>query len=246
MTHQNWTIASMKTKIPWIERTWNPVTGCSPRTNACINCYAMRLLRERGLSTEPRFHPSRLDVPLKRKKPTEYFFCSMGDFFAQYIPEQYVFNTLSIVRQAHWHRFVVLTKCPSIALMTLVKGPVIENLGVGITAWDDSSLACAVRYQRLMPTNMKFISLEPLLSGVYEETVRDACKVVDWIIVGGETGPNARPMIKSMPPMIESVCKEMGVPYFFKQWGDADKHKDVDYTRERPSFFNRPKQKSLL
>lgn len=230
-----------KTKIEWTEYTWNPVTGCTKISTGCKNCYAERMahrLRRMGVKGyekgfELTLQPGRLNEPLKRRKPSMYFVCSMADLFHEEVPFSYidkVFDTMALCNGKN--TFQVLTKRPERMLkwwkQTLVLGDerYLPNVWLGITTENQE-----MYNERIGPFGeigpfrkfadnsaqcewTKFISAEPLLSPI---SLTDECKYIDQIIVGGESGPGRRPMDISWAWDLNKQCLIRDIPFFMKQ-----------------------------
>jgi len=215
------------TKISWCDRVWNPVTGCSPISEGCQNCYARRManrLKGRyGYPTDepfrPTFHPDRLDEPLHWKKPSRIFVCSMGDLFHERINDSIVDKIMRIIWQADQHIFLLLTKRPQnltyyeIGLEKhLCELPTNLWLGVSISTNKDLWM---VETLLQIPAAKRFISCEPLLGPINLGKLSDPN--ISWIIVGGESGPKARPMNPDWARSLRDQCQAADVPFFFKQ-----------------------------
>jgi len=215
-------------KIEWTESTWNPVTGCSKISEGCANCYAERMayrLKTMGQKNyangfDVTIHPHTLSIPLKWKKPRMIFVNSMSDLFHNDVPVFFIKQIFNIMSEAHWHQFQILTKRAE-RLADLVQHltwP--KNVWMGVTI-ESPSYLCRLEYLRNVPVSVRFLSLEPLLSAMPEF---DLSKI-DWVIVGGESGPGARPIRKKWVTDIQENCKIQKVPFFFKQWGGTNKKK---------------------
>lgn len=219
---------SYNSKIEWTETTWNPVTGCTKISIGCKNCYAERIALHLKKMGQKRYrngfkvtlHEDVLEYPLRWKKSRIIFVNSMSDLFHEEIPEYFIRDIFSIMNQSTQHIFQVLTK-RSKRLNTLAsKLKWAENIWMGVTV-ETGDFLNRINDLILTPAKTKFISLEPLLSPMPELPLHG----IDWVIVGGESGPNARPM---RPEWVESVrdqCIENNTPFFFKQWGGLNKHK---------------------
>jgi len=218
-----------KTNIEWTESTWNPVTGCNKISPGCKNCYAevmARRLKAMGQSNYKNgfkltLQPQMLDRPLHLKKSQVIFVNSMSDLFHHDVPQSYIQEVFSIMNQANWHHFQILTK-RSKRLMEINKHlPWTNNIWMGVSV---ENLDFTERIFHLSQTSafIKFLSLEPLL-GPLPDLNLDS---IDWVIVGGESGPRARPMKKEWVLDIRDQCQRAGVPFFFKQWGGINKKKN--------------------
>lgn len=212
--------------IEWTEATWNPVTGCSKVSPGCKNCYAERLARRLQAMGQPNYRngfrltlqPQMLDLPLHWRKPRTIFVNSMSDLFHREVPLEFVQQVFEVMGRAHWHTFQVLTKRAD-RLRNL--DPVLHwtpNIWTGVSV---ESQAYAFRIDDLRETraSVKFLSLEPLLGPLPGLDLRG----IDWVIVGGESGPRARPMDPAWVLDIREQCRGSNVPFFFKQWGGRRK-----------------------
>ncbi|MBN2138571.1 MAG: phage Gp37/Gp68 family protein [Sedimentisphaerales bacterium] len=215
-------------KIEWTESTWNPVTGCTKISPGCKNCYAERLAKRLKAMGQPNYrngfrvtlHPHVLDIPLHWKKPRMIFVNSMSDLFHKKVPTDFIFKVFEVMSKAEHHRFQVLTK-RSERLRELdnrLTWP--ENTWMGVTIETADYLS---RLDDLRQTHaaIKFVSFEPLLGPVPDIDLDG----IDWVIVGGESGPRARPMQPDWATDIRDQCLDAGVPFFFKQWGGINKKK---------------------
>ncbi len=214
------------TTIEWTDATWNPVTGCTKISPGCDHCYAERFSeRFRGTHGHPfetgfdlTLRPERLDQPLRWRQPRMIFVNSMSDLFHKEIPRAFVSRVFDTMEQAHWHTFQVLTKRSSLLRNFLrqrygdKRGPTHMWFGVSV---EDGSKSSRIRHLRDAPTGVRFLSIEPLIGpmGTIDLTG------MDWVIVGGESGPGARPMRVDWVRSIRDQCKAARVAFFFKQWG---------------------------
>lgn len=217
-----------KTKIERIGMTWNPVTGCTKISPGCLNCYAERMAKRLKAMGQKKYsdgfrvklHEDILQEPLKIKKPHNIFANSMGDLFHNDVPLIFIQKVFNIMKQAHWHRFQILTK-RSKRLLELSKD--IEwphNVWMGVTV-ENKDYLYRIDNLRKIDAFVKFISFEPLLGPMEEINLKD----IDWAIVGGESGPGARIMDKKWVISIRDICIKEEVPFFFKQWGGMSKNK---------------------
>lgn len=217
------------TAIQWTERSWNPLTGCTRVTSGCDACYAFALhdMRYRahldGKQVPVQYHksfseiqllPSRLDDPLHIKKPSKFFVNSMSDLFHSDVPDDYIFQVFDTMRRAHWHTFQVLTKRAGRLrrLGQRIDWPTNVWMGVSIELDNLTPRADALRE---VPAAVRFLSCEPLL-GPLPSLNLDG---LHWVIVGGESGPDARPMNLDWVRDIRDRCVEAQVPFFYKQLG---------------------------
>lgn len=214
--------------IEWTESTWNPVTGCTKISPGCKHCYAERMaerLQAMGQANyvngfELTLQPHMLEVPLKWKKPQTIFVNSMSDLFHEDVPVEYIENVFKVMNDANWHRFQVLTKRADRLLSVSRFLKWTSNIWMGVSVESDDYRA---RIDRLRETSahIKFLSLEPLLGPLFNLNLRG----IDWVIVGGESGPNARPMDAVWVEDLQNQCRKAEVPFFFKQWGGTQKKK---------------------
>ncbi len=212
--------------IEWTEATWNPVTGCTKVSPGCKHCYAERMaerLQAMGQANyangfELTLQPHMLELPLRWKKPQTIFVNSMSDLFHPGVPLAYVREVFDVMARAHWHRFQVLTK----------RAERLEDLSPRLSwapnVWMGVSVETArynSRIDRLRGTEarVKFLSLEPLLGPLPGLDLSG----IDWVIVGGESGPGARPMDPAWATDLRDQCRRANVPFFFKQWGGTNK-----------------------
>lgn len=208
--------------IEWTETTWNPLTGCTKISPGCKNCYAERMsLRLRAMGNpnyaagfQLRLHEHMLDVPLHWKKPRLIFVNSMSDLFHKDVPEEYVLRAFDVMRRASWHVFQVLTKRSDRLLRLAPKIEWPDNVWMGVSV-ERSDYTFRIDHLRATEAKVRFLSLEPLL-GPLENLVLDG---IDWVIVGGESGPRARPMQEEWVTSIRNQCQAAGTAFFFKQWG---------------------------
>jgi len=217
---------STKSSIEWTETTWNPVTGCTKISHGCKFCYADRMARRlQAMGLEKyrngfavTIHPSALKDPLTWKKPRLVFVNSMSDLFHEDVPLSFIQSVFKTMNEASQHTFQVLTKRPSRVL------EIENNLDWSPNIWLGTSIESQrwqFRLQELNKINaeVKFLSLEPLIGPLPDIPV----KGIDWVIVGGESGPGARPMEPDWVREIRDVCLQEEVPFFFKQWGGVFK-----------------------
>jgi len=218
-----------KSKIEWTESTWNPVTGCTKISSGCRNCYAERFALRLQASGSRKYangfrvtlHPDVLKVPLGWKQPHTIFVNSMSDLFHKDVSLDFIHEVFDVMCHGFQHRFQVLTK-RSYRLLQLsqrLRWP--RNVWMGVTV---ENAECTFRIDQLRetPAAIKFVSFEPLLSPIRNIDFEG----IDWVIVGGESGPGARPMLAEWATDIRDQCLAAGVPFFFKQWGGTNKKKN--------------------
>ena len=220
-------------KIEWTESTWNPVRGCTKISPGCKHCYAEAFAeRFRGVKGHPyqqgfdlRLVPEKLSEPLQWKKPRMVFVNSMSDLFQDGIPDTFIVEVARIMKAANWHIFQVLTK-RSERLRDMLNGPlsfVTDSCHVwwGVSVEDKKYGLPRVDHLRSAPAAVRFLSIEPLL----EDLGAIDLSGIHWVIVGGESGPRARPIKKEWVEGILRQCASSEVPFFFKQWGGVNKSK---------------------
>lgn len=215
-----------KSRIEWTEATWNPVTGCTAISAGCDNCYAERMARRLKAMGNPRYangfqvtmHEDKLDEPLKWKKPLTVFVNSMSDLFHENVSEDFVRRIFLTMTQAHWHTFQVLTKRPRRLAAIRSRLPWADNIWIG-TSVESEQYSWRVDMLRNVPSAVRFLSLEPLLGPIPNLDLRG----IDWAIVGGESGPGARPIQEEWVTEIQRQCESAGTAFFFKQWGGTNK-----------------------
>jgi protein gp37 len=217
-----------KSKIEWTDSTWNPVTGCTKISTGCANCYAERYAIRLKAAHNPSYkngfnltlHEHLLDLPLKWHKPRNIFVNSMGDLFHKSVPDEYIYKVFDIMNKANWHRFQILTKRSQRVLQLNPKLKWAANIWMGVSIEDSEHL---YRAQNLKQTDsvIKFISFEPLLGSVNDLKLAG----IDWVIVGGESGPGARPMKPEWVVSVRDQCQISNVPFFFKQCGGVRRKK---------------------
>lgn len=215
---------SDRSAIEWTDATWNPVTGCDKVSPGCAHCYAERIAeRFRGTPTFPggfdlSLHHNRLELPLRWKRPRRIFVNSMSDLFHEQVPLPFIQEVFETMRKAYWHQFQVLTKRGG-RLRELA--PQLEwpaNVWMGVSV-ENQRWTSRIDDLREVPAAVRFLSLEPLLG-----PLRLNLDGVHWVIVGGESGPRARPMREDWVLSIQEQCRVADVPFFFKQWGAFDEH----------------------
>lgn len=207
--------------IEWTEFTWNPVTGCSKISQGCKHCYAERLSQrfwgERPF-TDVRVHENRIDQPRRWKRARTIFVNSMSDLFHEDVPTEFIARVFGVMEECPQHTFQVLTKRAE-RLAQLAHGlPWPSNVWIGVSV-EDSRVVNRIDLLRNVPATVRFLSLEPLIGPL--ERLR--LGGIDWAIVGGESGPGARPMQQAWVESIYRQCRSANVAFFFKQWGGVRK-----------------------
>jgi protein gp37 len=214
---------SNKSAIEWTEQTWNPAVGCSKVSAGCAHCYAevmarrLKAMRVKGYENGFRLTllPDRIEEPLKRMRPTTYFVNSMSDLFHEDIPDAYLMQVLAVIRKSPQHTFQILTKRAKRMAEFFENEALPHNIWLGVTVENRVEGLPRLDYLRRVSAHIRFVSVEPLLEdlGIFDLTG------LHWVIVGGESGPKARPMKHEWVMEIKGQCDAQGVAFFFKQWG---------------------------
>jgi protein gp37 len=212
-----------KSRIEWTEQTWNPTTGCTKVSAGCKHCYAegmahrLQAMGARGYQHgfELTMHPVRLAQPLARKKPTVYFVNSMSDLFHEGIPDEFLDTVFSVVSATPQHTYQILTKRAERLPRYFADRECPGNTWLGVSVEDQISGLPRIDRLREVKAHIRFLSVEPLLEDLGEIDLTD----IHWVIVGGESGPKARPMQPEWVENIRHQCDTAGVAFFFKQWG---------------------------
>jgi protein gp37 len=219
---------ALGSSIEWTEATWNPVTGCSKISAGCLYCYAERMARRLKAVGVPNYangfkvtlHEELLALPLKWRKPKIIFVNSMSDLFHEKIPDGFILRIFDVMNRASWHRFQILTKRSDRLSRMSPDLPWADNIWMGVTV-EDRKCAFRIEHLRKSKASIKFISMEPLLEPIAELDLIG----IDWVIVGGESGPGARPLNEDWVMDIKGKCQTSNIPFFFKQWGGVNKKK---------------------
>lgn len=210
-------------RIEWTEATWNPTVGCTKISPGCKHCYAESMARRLQAMGTPGYEngfklvvlPDRLDEPLRRKKPTVYFVNSMSDMFHKSVSDDYIDQIFDVISRCPHHTFQVLTKRAE-RLSTYFRHRLPpKNAWIGVSVEDRKYGLPRIDALRQVDAHIRFLSVEPLLEDIGEIDLTD----IHWVIVGGESGPKARPMKSEWVENIKRQCQEQGVQFFFKQWG---------------------------
>lgn len=212
--------------IEWTEATWNPVTGCSKVSAGCLNCYAERMAFRLQAMGQANYrngfavncHPQMLDIPKRWKKPRLIFVNSMGDLFHEEVPFSFLQDCFAVMNDTPQHTYQLLTKRSARLLQLACDLPWPSNLWMGVTVESQAEVR-RVEHLRQVPAAVRFLSIEPLLSPIKQLDLEG----IDWVIVGGESGPKARPMKEQWVLAIRDLCLQEGVAFFFKQWGGVHK-----------------------
>ena len=219
--------------IEWTDATWNPVRGCTKISPGCKHCYAQTFSeRFRGVPGHPfeagfdlRLVPEKLDAPLRWARSRRVFVNSMSDLFHERIPDAYVRSVFGVMALANWHIYQVLTKrADRLRAMTTELLPSTEclrHIWLGVSVEDRKYGLPRIEQLRAAPVAVRFLSVEPLLEDLGPLDLRG----IDWVIVGGESGPGARPLQRDWVVSVRDQCRDAGVPFFFKQWGGVQKKK---------------------
>lgn len=225
---------STNSKIEWTDATWNPVRGCSKISPGCKHCYAETFAeRWRGIEGHPyeqgfdlRLVPERLLDPLKWVKPRMVFVNSMSDLFQEKVPARFSKDVFDVMRLADWHVYQMLTKRGERMSHVVRKFPkrlqALPNVWLGVSVEDKKYGVPRIEHLRQTPAAVRFLSVEPLLEDLGEIDLAG----IDWVIVGGESGPGARPMKPKWAMSVRDQCHAARVPFFFKQWGGVQKSKN--------------------
>jgi protein gp37 len=225
------------TSIEWTDMTWNPVAGCTVLSPGCTNCYAMRMAarleamgtaKYSGLTRRTggrakwkgiiRVDEASLAVPLRWKNPRMVFVNSMSDLFHDKVPEEFITRVWAVMAAASKHTFQILTKRPERMALVVNQLPVLSNVWLG-TSVEDSDYLYRLDALRKVRAHVRFVSFEPLLGSVGKPELSE----IHWAIVGGESGPGARPIEREWVDDIHASCRESDTAFFFKQWGGRNK-----------------------
>lgn len=233
-------------KIEWTDETWNPVTGCSKVSAGCQNCYAERFakrLQSMGVHKyrhgfKVTLHEDTLDEPKKWRKPRRVFVNSMSDLFHEAVPREFIQRVFKVMESHPQHQFQVLTKRPHrlSAEQCYYMSPRPDNVWIGTSVENQEVLQSRVAPLIYVDAKIRFLSIEPLIGKVSLDgwlfkmldwtSMSGDVHSINWVIVGGESGPGARPMKADWARSIRDQCQAAGVPFFFKQWGGFPKSKD--------------------
>lgn len=226
-------------EIEWTDATWNPISGCRIISPGCTNCYAMRMAARLQAMRHPaylgtarrsggrpvwtgRIHliEKALPIPLSWRKPRKIFVNSMSDLFQEGVPTPFIQRVWDTMEKAHWHTYQILTKRPENMLTILRqmgRNP-LPNVWLG-TSVESEQYKGRIEYLQKIPARVRFISFEPLIGAIGRMDLAG----IHWAIVGGESGPRARPMEVNWVEEIRRQCKQQRVKFFFKQWGGTNK-----------------------
>lgn len=216
-------------KIEWTDSTWNPLTGCTKISPGCKHCYAERMAVRLKAMGNPNYsngfqltlHEQTLSLPLSWKKPQNIFVNSMSDLFHDDVPFEFIEKVFSVMKEAHWHKFQVLTKRSDrlSVLSDRIDWP--DNVWMGVSV-ENSSYTFRIDHLRQTSAKIKFLSLEPLIGPIPSLNLHG----IDWVIVGGESGPHSRKIEEQWVIDIKDQCLHANVAFFFKQWGGTNKKRN--------------------
>ena len=224
------------TKIEWTDRTWNPITGCTKYSAGCAHCYAeimARRLKAMGIAKyrngfEVTIHPEALMEPLQWKKPHNIFVCSMSDIFHNDVPFEFVDKIMQTIEKTPQHSYQILTKRADRMCAYFATHHIPQNVWLGVTV-ETIKAKNRIDYLRDIPATVRFLSCEPLIEDLGKLDLHN----INWVIVGGESGNQARPMKEEWVLNIKEQVDKSGAAFFFKQWGTwgsdgikRDKHKN--------------------
>ena len=220
---------AQKSTIEWTEATWNPVTGCTKVSPGCKHCYAERMALRLKAMGQPnyaagfdvRLQLQALELPIRWKRPQVVFVNSMSDLFHQDVPDEFIMRVFDSMSRAYWHQFQVLTKRST--RLAKISNRLVwrRNIWQGVSV-ENMDYVWRIEDLRVSGAHTRFLSLEPLLGPLPQLDLAG----IDWVIVGGESGPKARPMAKEWVLEIRDQCIAASVPFFFKQWGGVHKKKN--------------------
>lgn len=225
---------SLNSQIEWTDATWNPVRGCTKISPGCKHCYAQTFAeRFRGVKGHPyeqgfdlRLVPEKLTEPFSWRSPKLVFVNSMSDLFQPGVSDAYAEAVSQVMVSANWHTYQVLTKRAERLNALLNSGLCFaakhRHIWWGVSVEDRKYGLPRIEYLRDTPASTRFLSIEPLLEDLGEFDLRG----INWVIVGGESGPGARPLRKEWVTSIRDQCRAVGVPFFFKQWGGVRKSRN--------------------
>lgn len=209
-------------KIEWTNKSWNPVTGCSKVSEGCKHCYAEVMARRLKAMGQIKYsngfhvttHEESLIEPLKWHKPQMIFVCSMGDLFHEKVPDDFIDRVMKTIEKTPQHRYQLLTKRADRMAVYFSNHPIPHNAWLGVTVECKSSIP-RIDLIRKLNASVKFLSCEPLV----EDLGKMNLDGINWIIVGGESGMQARPMKEDWALNVKQQAETMSIPFFFKQWG---------------------------
>ena len=211
-----------QSKIEWTEATWNPSIGCNKVSAGCKFCYAEVMAKRLKAMSNKEYEngfqfkiiPERLSIPLNTKKPTKFFVNSMSDLFHEQMPFDFIDKVFDVIAKTPQHKYQILTKREKILDEYFKERTLPKNVWLGVTV-ENSANKHRIDYLREIDASIRFLSIEPLIAEVGKLNLSG----IHWVIVGGESGVNARPMNKEWAVNVFEQCKDQGVAFFFKQWG---------------------------
>lgn len=217
-----------RSSIEWTESTWNPITGCTKISPGCKNCYAERMSNRLKAMGQPNYangfqltlHEHVLEKPLKWKAPQIIFVNSMSDMFHSKVSIEFIQRVFDVMKRAHWHNFQVLTKRSKRLTELNSNLEWADNIWMGVSV-ESKDYINRIDDLRKTDAKIKFLSVEPLLGPLPLLNL----DLIDWVIVGGESGPGARKLEKDWVTGVRDQCLNAKVPFFFKQWGGVQKKK---------------------
>jgi protein gp37 len=249
------------TSIEWTDATWNPVAGCAVISAGCTNCYAMRMASRLQAMGMPKYAGltrksgrkhvwtgkircdfAALDVPTRWKKPRRIFVNSMSDLFHEDVPVSFIHRVWETMEKTPQHTYQILTKRPQrmAAVLKASNFKVLKNVWLG-TSVESPEVFERLDHLRDVPAVIRFVSFEPLIASVGQADLSD----ISWAIVGGESGPRARPMAREWVDEIQTLCRRQRVAFFFKQWGGVRKKSNGRKIRGK-TFNAMPTQQSVI
>ena len=210
------------TKIEWTDKTWNPITGCSKKSTGCLHCYAEVMARRLKAMGQEKYangfivtlHERCLNEPLTWRGNHNIFVCSMSDIFHENVPFEFIDKMFDVIKSTPQHRYQILTKRAERMAEYFTTRSIPDNVWLGVTVEAQSS-RFRIDYLRNLPASVKFLSCEPIVEDLGELDLTG----IDWVIVGGESGPQARPMKEEWALNIMKQVEAQGARFFFKQWG---------------------------
>ena len=211
-----------ESKIEWTDKTWNPITGCSKKSTGCLHCYAEVMARRLKAMGQEKYangfsvtlHERCLNEPLTWRGNHNIFVCSMSDIFHENVPFEFIDKMFDVIKSTPQHRYQILTKRAERMAEYFGTRSVPNNVWLGVTVESQSS-RFRIDYLRNLSASVKFLSCEPLV----EDLGKLDLTGIDWVIVGGESGPQARPMKEEWALNIMKQVEIQGARFFFKQWG---------------------------
>lgn len=217
-----------KSNIEWTNMTWNPVTGCTKVSTGCKHCYAEAMAKRLHAMGSPRYangfrvtlHDDLIELPLTWRKPRRVFVNSMSDLLHDDVPFEFIQRVFDTMKRCPQHQFQILTKRPERLLVISKDLEWTDNIWMGVSV-ENQRYAYRSQLLREVPARIRFLSVEPLVGRIEHLPLEG----IHWVIVGGESGPRARPLDPAWVEEIYHQCRESDVPFFFKQWGGVQKHR---------------------